>query len=238
VRRLLVAERPALDKLSCTASAAGFTLLEVMAAVAILALALTVISASQQAGMRHVIRAKKMTVASLLAREKMTDLEDELTKDGFPEFDEEEEGEFEDGFEGYTYRWKIEKIEMPSGLDPEAMTGALSGEGDDSAGAAGGGMAAFGGQMLTQQFELFRNILERSIRRVTLEVGWKEGGAKKSVEIALYLTDPRQIGAAMSPAAGAGIPGAPGVGSSAGGAAGSTTGGAGRSTGSTRSSRQ
>lgn len=195
--------RPIVASARRAATEGGFTLVEVMAAVAILALALTVISESQQAGMRHVIRAKKMTIASLLAREKMADLEDELAKDGFPEFDKDDEGEFEDGFEGYTYSWKIEKIELPSSLDPDAMTDALTGEGQEGGGGTSesstSGMAAFGGQMLTQQFELFRNILEQSIRRITLKVGWKEGRADKSISVTLYVTDPRRIGSAIAP---------------------------------------
>lgn len=223
----------------------GFTLIEVMAAVAILAVALTVIAESQQAGMRHVLRAKKMTIATMLAREKMVDLEDELFEEGFSEFNKEEEGKFEDvrlGKLGEHFSWKlkIEKIELPTSLDPNAMSDAITG-GDEAAEASGiGGMAAMGGQMLSSQFEMFRSVLEQSIRRVSLEVLWKEGRRKKSISVAAYFTDPRRIDGAIQtgpaiPGVGGGVPGSgPGGGVPGGGAGGGGSGpgaGTGGSTG-------
>lgn len=211
----------------------GFTLLEVMVAMAILAMALTVIGESQQAGMRHVLRAKKMSIATLLAREKMVEVEDELFEEGFDEFDETQEGKFEDkGVEGYGYKLKVEKIELPAALDPDAMSNAITG-GDEAAGESqAGGMAAMGGQILSSQFELFRNVLEQSIRRVSLEVSWKEGRADKSITVTAYFTDPRRVDTAMAPAAAIpGIGSGSGLGSSgaSGTQAGSGTAGSGQS---------
>ena len=64
-------------------------------------MSLTVVSGSQQNSIRAASRAKWMTVAVMLARYKMVEVEDKLFEEGFSDFEEEEEGDFdEEGFEG------------------------------------------------------------------------------------------------------------------------------------------
>lgn len=172
---------------------AGFTLLEVMVALAILALALTFISQAQQASMRQVLRAKMMTVATFLAREKMVEVEDELFEEGFKDFEEEEKGDFaEEGFKNYRWVMKIEKIELPTDVNPSDALNAA-----DTSGAGGSpmgtGLGMLGGSMLGAQFEMFRNIIEESIRRVSLSVEWDEGKKERSISVVAYFTDPRKI---------------------------------------------
>ena len=181
-------------------SALGFTLIEVMVSLAILALSLTVISQAQQASMRQVLRGKMMTVATLLAREKMVDLEEDLFKEGFSDFEEEERGDFdEEGFEHYKWVLKIEKIELPKAdgdaLGDAAKDAAESGSGSSSA-ATSTGMGMLGGQMLGRQFEMFRGVIEEAIRRVSLKVTWKEGRLERAITVVAYFTDPRKLDAA------------------------------------------
>lgn len=173
----------------------GFTLLEVMVALAILALALTVVSQAQQASMRQVLRAKMMTVATLLARGKMVELEDDLFKKGFSDFEEEEKGDFdEEGFRDYQWTLRVEKIELPQTIDPTAMADADgAGSGSGSAAGPSTGIGMLGGQMLGKQFEMFRNVLEQAIRRVSLKVHWKEGRLVRAITVVGYFTDPRKI---------------------------------------------
>ena len=176
-------------------SQSGFTLLEVMVALAILAMALTVVSQAQQASMRQVLRAKMTTMATLLARDKMVDLEDDLFKKGFSDFEEEEKGNFEEeGFRDYRWTLRIEKIELPQTIDPAAM-GDADGGGSGAGSAAGPttGVGMLGGQMLGKQFEMFRNVLEEAIRRVSLKVHWKEGHLVRAITVVGYFTDPRKI---------------------------------------------
>ncbi len=180
----------------------GFTLIEVMVSLAILALALTVIGEAQQAAMRQVMRAKMMTVATLLAREKMVDVEDDLFKDGFSDFEEEETGDFDDEkFPRYSWTLKIEKVEMPQSIDGKALgdaaaDGAEGSGGMGEKGPASTGMGMLGGQMLGKQFEMFRNVIEAAIRRVSLKVAWKEGRRDRAITVVGYFTDPRKIDAA------------------------------------------
>lgn len=195
---------------SQTAHSAGFTLLEVMIALAILAMSLTVIAMAQSNAVRAEGRAKQMTIATLLAREKMVDVEDELFEEGFSDFDEEEKGDFdEQGFKSFSYVLKVDKIELPTSINADSLTSALSGgvgaEGDNATAGSGdkGGMFAAGAKLMSAQFEMFRNILEQSIRRVSVRVSWKEGTRERYVAVVGYFTDPRKIGfgGAVSPGA-------------------------------------
>src|SRR5262245_62616960 len=82
--------RPArLKTVDCRLKAArrGFSLLEVMVAIAILGLALTVILSAQGGLAASNNSAAKMSIATSLARCKMTELEQKLLRDGYPEID-------------------------------------------------------------------------------------------------------------------------------------------------------
>jgi hypothetical protein len=57
-------------------------------------------------------------------------------------------------------------------------------------------MFAAGAKMMSTQFEIFRNVLEESIRRVSVRVTWKEGTRERYVSVVGYFTDPRKIGIA------------------------------------------
>lgn len=173
---------------------AAFTLLEVMVALAILAMGLTALSQIQQGASRQVLRSKMMTTATLLARHKMVDVEDDLFKEGFSDFEETQEGDFEDeDFPNYRWELKVEKIELPENVDAESIgdaAGEATGQGE---GASQSGMSKLGGNMLGQQFQIFKGVLEDSIRRVSLKVLWKEGRHERQIALVAYFTDPRKI---------------------------------------------
>lgn len=178
----------------------GFTLLEVMITLAILGMSLTTISHSQQNSIRAANRAKWITVATMLARYKMVEVEDELFEEGFSDFEEEDDGDFkEEGFEKLTWELKVDKVELPANMDQQGLGDAL-GVGDDTTGGENespqSGMLAMGTQMLAKQFEMIRNVLEQSIRRVQIKVAWKEGSRAQAVTVVGYFTDPRKIDAA------------------------------------------
>lgn len=120
-------------------------------ALAILGVALVaVLQVSVQAINAHVY-AKKLTVATLLARSKLVDLEQELLDKPLPADDTEESGDFSD--EGWSrFKWRA-KIVVPktNGLTPEQLFGALFnlplGGGAGAGAGAGGDPAGFLGAL-------------------------------------------------------------------------------------------
>jgi general secretion pathway protein I len=131
----------------------AFTLLEVVIALAILAVSLTaILDINAQAVYRHVY-AKKLTVATLLARSKMVDLEQKLHDTALNADDEEDSGDFgEDGWPSFKWRAKI-IVPKTNGLAPEQLFGALfnlplGGGGDEKDGLGGllGGLFGAGGK--------------------------------------------------------------------------------------------
>lgn len=94
---------------------AGFTLLEVMVAVAILALALTAVFSSQAGAMKVAQRARRLTVASVLARCKMAELEEGFAVRGLPAV-ESSGGDAccaHAKVKDYDCTWKVERIVLP-----------------------------------------------------------------------------------------------------------------------------
>ena len=86
----------------------GFTLLEVVVALAILGLALLAIFDLNAGAIASHAYAKRLTVATMLARSKMTDIEQELYDKGFDTDDREISGDFRaEGWEAYTWKAQI-----------------------------------------------------------------------------------------------------------------------------------
>lgn len=99
---------------------AGFTLIEVMVAVVILAVGLASLFTSEAGAIRIAQRARTTTIATLLARCKMGEVEERVSKEGFPAEridgrDECCEGGEHDGFK---CEWKVERIVLPE-IDAE-----------------------------------------------------------------------------------------------------------------------
>lgn len=151
----------------------GFSLLEVMVAIAILGLTLTVILSAQGGLAASNRSAANMGTAVAVGRCKMTEIEEKLMKMGFPEIDQIDTGLRDccdtEETTGYTCDTRVEKVEMPnfqSGnslgdggalLTPGgAASGSPLGALTNPAGGAGldlgtdGGLQAMGSNLLTQ----------------------------------------------------------------------------------------
>ncbi len=171
----------------------GFTLLEVMIALAILAMSFTALLGTQSQALIITSYIRDVSVAGLLARGKLVELEHHYKTEGFGTFDEEEDGDF--GDEGYPkFRWsvKLEKIEADEGVleeitsqlpqDPEAIKEQMTASGP-FAGADLGGLN-FNPSMVFQGLPMFLEQLGEKVRRVTFEVQWPEGRkGKRSMSV-------------------------------------------------------
>ncbi len=135
----------------------GFTLIEVMLALAILGMALVILVKSIATNATSAGAAFYMGIATDLARGKMYDLEEELLAEGFQDGEQEEEGDFSDeGYPGITWKATIEPSELPSYEKLVALSastgpgaGSGSGGGADGEGTPGDkfGSSALGGMM-------------------------------------------------------------------------------------------
>ena len=175
----------------------GFTLLEVMAAVAILALTLVVLLSVITNNMRATAHARMLTTATFLARGKIVSLEDTLIEKGFQDLDENDDGNFADqGFREFSWTTAIEKIQLPTDMAQTAQQAA----GDQSqkkdpmqalTGMVGGLMGMF--------IEPVRIGLQESVRRITVRVFWNERKRpEQSIEVVTYVTDPAKLDLALS----------------------------------------
>jgi general secretion pathway protein I len=190
--------------------ARGFSLLEVMVALAILAAALLAVTQLTSAALRNHARGVRLEVATLLARGKLAELRDAFDKDGFKETDQEDEGTFErDGHP--EVRWKLEVIrpklelgpdqilalllganrgEATQGFDIGALLGAKTGKGDgsDESGIEsvfpGAGMLI--GPMRTQ-IAVLGEQMKKGLREVRLTVSWQEGAVTESFTVVTHV---------------------------------------------------
>jgi general secretion pathway protein I len=188
---------------------AGFTLLEVMVAVAILAVSLMALSLTMIRSVRASQHARLMTQATFLCRLKFGDLENGFVVDGFTDDAGivEKKGEFDDPlFKNFHWSYAIQKIELPSAdkiqtaatklLQDKQKTsesaaaevgGPRANAGSSSASSGlSGGMGSFLGPV--------KQMLEQGIRRVTMRVLWNEPGLpEQKVEVVTFYTDMRRI---------------------------------------------
>lgn len=125
----------------------GFTLLEVMVAVAILGVGITAILAAQWGAVRTVSEARNLSEANALARCKMSELEAQVAREGFVDSDFSETGPCCDNEEHprITCTWHIAKPVFPEAKFGELNLDAeldLAGSGEKSAASPGGGTSA------------------------------------------------------------------------------------------------
>lgn len=210
----------------------AFTLLEVMVAVAILGLGLTVILTAQTGLFSSSKRAGQLSEAVGLARCKMSEVEEELLRKGYQLTKDEEEGSCcEDEESEFRCRWSVIPVTLPdlstAGMDRDAgaaestddpadPTAALDqlgeaeanlGDGNTAAamdqlgGSSASGLASMAIGMIYPQL---KGMLEASIRKVKVQVYWKEGSTERDLSITQYVTNPQQGGMLAEGAGGAG----------------------------------
>jgi general secretion pathway protein I len=172
----------------------GFTLLEVMVALAILAGALMAISDVVSGALRNHVRARDLEVATLLARGKMAELEDLYEAKGFRSMDEGEEGTFEE--EGHPeVKWKVEVTVPPIEATPENVLRAFTGSeqglqgllpGPDEAPQLAPFQAALAASLQGMLARLGEQ-LKRGVREVKLTVSWPDGAREESFTVATHM---------------------------------------------------
>lgn len=147
-------------------NSSGFTLLEVMVAVAILAISLSVLLSFQGNTLLVSGRQENITIATMLARQKMVEIELELEegmrKGEFPD-DRSDEAVFDPPFEDYRWKMSVKKVELPAPVVGEE-----------------GSVQDMIGKQLSQE-------IAKTVRELRLEISWDEMGEPQSVEVVTHL---------------------------------------------------
>lgn len=194
-----------------TKNTKGFTLLEVLVAVAILAMSLTSLLSSQMAGLRATDQARMLSTVSFLAEYQLVEIEWVLKEEGgWGTDDRTFEGDFgEQGWPNVTYNCVADLIEMPDySVLQQAADGADSGDG----GGVGGynvqdaGETAF--DTLGMVWPIVKEAIENSLRKSWCTVRWtrddtkpKQQGAEtlcgedeyECLTVATFWTDPTAL---------------------------------------------
>ncbi|MGB0678154.1 MAG: type IV pilus modification PilV family protein [Polyangiales bacterium] len=185
----------------------GFTLLEVMVAVAILSIALTAIFSSQVGAVKTAYRARHMGTAALLARCKMGELEEQVAREGLPAVLSKGKDRCCEAapVKGFGCSWKIKRVVLPDGFaQDEAAQGRLA---DDAASAAsdvsgqaagvgssatdmlagGGGGDMVGTLAMSVALPILKPVLEEQVRRAEVRISWQEGNKRRGFDVVQYL---------------------------------------------------
>ena len=178
--------------MSLRLSRLGFTLLELMMAVFILAVAATILLGTQATSMRLMGYSNNLALITMLTRAKMQDLEYEVLAEGFKEgYADQKSGDFSD--EGYSdIEWEavIEAVEVTdetADLFVQSINEQLYGDGEDL-GSLGGNLAfsQFLPLMISYLPAIINQLGER-IRRVTLKIEWSYLGKEQSLTVSQYI---------------------------------------------------
>ncbi len=175
--------------------AAGFTLLEVLVAVAILSISLTSLLTSQMNAMRATRYAQSITAMAFLAESKLVDIEWEIRDDGWGDNDKEFEGDFsEEGWPDVRYECIADMIEMPEYTQLQRLADAS--EEEDEPGLGGvdvqdAGETAF--DSLAMVWPIVKEAVERAIRKASCTVYWTDGKIQREFRVDTYWTDPAAL---------------------------------------------
>lgn len=177
----------------------GFSLVEVMVALAILGVALVLLVGITTQNVRSTFHAKMLTAATFLARAKMADLEDAVQYEGFVDLDETEEGDFSAaGRADFTWKTVIEKVQLPADMAQKTQDANQQNMQEHSTNPMAA-MAGLMGGFMTTLIEPIRVGLEESVRRVSVQVFWHEAGRPdQNFEVVTFMTDPAKLDAAVA----------------------------------------
>ena len=175
----------------------GFSLLEVMVAMAILSVGLVSLLQVQSRSAQLAIEAREMTVATMLARGKLYDCQTDLLKKGFTIGDYNEAGNFDD--EGYpTFFWECHayKPEMPTGDGVGDMGSAASALGMAPSGDAAAAQpqgADMGMGMIAPVLQQMASVMGDSIRELVIVVRWGVGADQQEMRVTTHVVDKTPI---------------------------------------------
>jgi len=168
-----------------TNTTSGFTLLEVMIALGVLAIGIGAILTAENNSLDVTLRAKRMTTVATLAKNTIVDAERELQGKTFDEVKTESSGKFDPPYSEYSWERKIKEITFPQIMAPGGG-GAAGGDSASGGGAAASGASAPG---VDQVVKIATNYLSKSTREVTVTIKWVEKKEDQKFVVSQYWVD-------------------------------------------------
>jgi len=181
----------------------GFSFVEVMAALVILAISLVVLLDTQGRSMDLVGKTRDLDYAVNLARQKMTELTIQADREGVSALRDEESGQFDQ--EKYPdYRWTYRIVPVPA-PDFAAMVGAAMGADPNAKDSGADNSALFAGPL-----KQIGKAWGDSIKELHVEVLWGSETRPKQFELVTHLIVPNalsQLQNVLGGITGGGLPG-------------------------------
>ena len=144
-------------------SSAAFTLVEILAALAFLSIALLGFHQGQSGAVKIARGAEFKIQATALAQMKMTETELQIEKKGFQSFVEDEKGDFENkSFSIYKWKRKLSRVDLGCFM-PASKSADESGQGGF--------------------FQIAQKFFEDSVRKVEVVVEWDFGGRTQQLKL-------------------------------------------------------
>lgn len=179
--------------------AAGFTLLEVMIAMAILAVSMTSLMTSQMQNLRATRQAQQLTAIAFLAEYQLIETEYVMRKEGGWVLEDKfyEGGFAEQGWPDIRYRCLVDFIEIPdfsklrAAKDETKRANAAAAGSDSTLYYQNAGDKAFSALGLV--WPVVKQAIERSIRKVKCTVYWKDGTTPNEYSIYTFWADPEKL---------------------------------------------
>ena len=165
-------------KNSIVQSKSGFTLLEVMIAIGILAIGIGAILVAENNSLDVTLRAKRMNTVATLARNVMVEAEREIQGKPFLEVRTESFGKFDAPFAEYSWERKIKEITFPK---------IMSQNQGGSEGKTEGGNAV--DPNVERVVKIATNYLSKASREVTVTILWKDKGEEQKFSVSQYWVD-------------------------------------------------
>ena len=158
----------------------GFSLLEVLVALAILAISVLVLIDAQTAAVNMRQQGEEMVVGTLLARDVMSLVELRLEKEGFGELTISEKGDFReeeylDAFPDHKWEYEVSRVELDLGKILN-MVSQLMGMAEDEGAVEDSSMLTGGFSLESLGIDpmMFTEELSRYIREVRVRIYWCE----------------------------------------------------------------
>jgi general secretion pathway protein I len=199
-----------------SARRAGFTLLEVVIALAILAISLLVLIDAQSTAVLETVDSEKILTGTWLAQEKMSEATLRVEKEGFKDQDIDEEGDFSDfgqtdqsmgekvdfgdSFDGFKWAYTVRRVDI--------QLGDIAGSAEQLQGMGFGPQQSEDGSSTSQtpaardlsslgfQPDMITQMLQPYIREVRVLVWWStdepdlEKGCEQCVELVSHVINP------------------------------------------------